>query len=139
MALIADGVVLNEGVQLGRGCILGPGVTLAAGTKIGDNVRLMSHPPKLSDFSDDEGDGSASVDPVNPGSAAYVYQRIRDEGSDDEESLADDLWGGDPGDELDDDDDDDEEDGEADEDDEDDEEGEEEEAADPEDAHARCS
>lgn len=58
MALIADDVVLDEGVELGRGCVLGPGVYLSAGTKVEEGARYMSEPPPKDDndfeTSDDE-------------------------------------------------------------------------------------
>ena len=69
----------------------------------------MAHPPKPNELSDDEDDqpvtGSAVIHPINPGSAAYVYQRIRDQESDDEESIDDDVWGEHPEDDFDDEDD----------------------------------
>lgn len=49
VALIADGVVLNEGVELGHGCVIGPEVVLASGTKVPPNTRLMNQPPSKCD------------------------------------------------------------------------------------------
>lgn len=49
VALIADGVILNEGVELGRGCVIGPEVVLSAGTKVLPNIRLMNQPPPKCD------------------------------------------------------------------------------------------
>lgn len=153
VALIADGVVLNEAVELGRGCVLGPGVSLSAGSKIPPNTRLSAHPSKHDDgFSDDEGSFTFgwlqfevlsvlswitddAAEPVTPGSSAYVYHPVRDEGSD-EESLADEFWGLNLQDELEDEEDDDEDEDVG------DEEAEEEEADEgelPEDMNARCT
>jgi len=88
LAILADGVVLNENVELGRGCILGPGVIIAARTTIPANTRLMSSPLE-DDFNQDD---TVIATPISAGSAAYVYQSNREEGSD-TESLADDTWG----------------------------------------------
>ena len=40
-SLIAEGVTLNEKVELGRGCIIGPGVVLDAGKIVLPNTRVM--------------------------------------------------------------------------------------------------
>lgn len=59
LAIIANDVVIEEGVELGRGCIIGPGAKLSSGTKVPPNTRLVANPQQENDdFGSSDDDGS---------------------------------------------------------------------------------